>query len=129
MKSAEEKRIRKVINKHLKSIPEDLEKHQIQLGSLLFQQNKLSSSINHEATFVRLYQQRLKAILKLNKKKHVDASTLYSEFFDKYYMTWDKVEYSKSLLNINTILGYLGNKISFKDFSQINDILEKYKEE
>ena len=127
MKNIEEKRIREIINKHLKSIPEDLKKHQMQLGIVLSQQSKLSSDINKEATMVNLYRRRMNAILKLSRKKYVDMNTFYSEFIDKYYTKWDKVSYSKSLLNINTILGYLQNKISFSDFIQINDILEKYK--
>lgn len=109
------------------SVPKDIEEHQTRLGYFLHKQNKFMIKIDHEATLLNLSKNKLKTLETIKPENYLE------DYWDKYFYTYEKIEYSTALLDEEIICNFLFNKFSEKydnfvaldKINQIKKILEE----
>lgn len=111
------KQLEGAIKAHKKNIPEDIKQYSFTLGALLRKQDSYTKDINKYATLIDINNKRLEAIQSVTPES-------FMKYIDDYYMSWDKIEFKKEILNTDIILSYLHEKLPINKFLTIKTILQ-----
>ena len=119
MKAKDVKRLQEAIAGNKESVQEDIKEKSFSIGCLLSKQSTIAQRINTEATLLEVYKNRAEAL------KTITPETFVTDYIDKYFYDWPNVEYTKEMLNIDMVLGYLYEKLSLQKYLVIRAILKQ----
>lgn len=105
------------IEKHKNECPKEIQKINKAIGRLLYKRYEIDNLLNREATMLKVYEERLAALETVTPETFMD-------YTDKHYTAWNSVEFDKSILNMDIILGFLQEAISPEQYLLVVSILK-----